>query len=494
VPSNTTFTFELDNEPRLLVKHQAFPYQEEASDFVVGRDYAAVFHEQGLGKTKIAIDAGLEWLKRQQIDTILIFTKKSLVDNWKAEFKEHSYLQPSILSENSSLNYYVFTSPTRAVLAHYEVAKKEEKRLSMWLKSRRVAVFLDEAVKIKNPDSELTKTFIRLSRLFRKRVILTGTPAANRPFDVWAPVYFLDGGKALGSDFSAFKRATDIPKDLPNRDQIKAAYSKVLAGVQHQLAELSVRETKNGGRISLPRKEFLRIDCHWETTQFDLYRQVQEELRATIMKDGNLLQESEDNVLKRLLRLTQIASYPKLVDDAYAAEPGKFEPLYELITDITSKGEKAIVFTQFNDTCKWLKKQLKPFGTLMLSGTMPMGARTETINWFKKNEEDRVLVATTGAAKEGLTLTVANHVVFYDRGYSLDDYLQSQDRIHRVSQTRTCFVYNMLMADSIDEWIDALIEQKRLAAQLAQGDITDIEYRAKADYSFAEILRGILGS
>jgi SNF2 family DNA or RNA helicase len=76
------------------------------------------------------------------------------------------------------------------MLAHYEVIKKEEKRLRVWLKTRRVAIILDEATKIKNPQAALTKSFFRLSPLFTKRVIMTGTPSANRPYDVWAPVFF----------------------------------------------------------------------------------------------------------------------------------------------------------------------------------------------------------------------------------------------------------------------------------------------------------------
>jgi SNF2 family DNA or RNA helicase len=123
---------------------------------------------------------------------------------------------------------------------------------------------------------------------------------------------------------------------------------------------------------------------------------------------------------------------------------------------------------------------------------MKMSERENAVKWFLNNARDRVLVATTGAAKEGLTLTVANHVIFYDRTYSLDDYLQAQDRIHRVSQKQTCHVYNLIMADSIDKWIDLLIEQKRLAAQLTQGDISVDEYSSRADLSFVDLLGEIL--
>ena len=63
-------------------KHNAFPYQREAYEEIKDKPYAAIFHEQGLGKSKIAIDLLLYWLKEKDIDTVLIVSKKQLVQNW----------------------------------------------------------------------------------------------------------------------------------------------------------------------------------------------------------------------------------------------------------------------------------------------------------------------------------------------------------------------------------------------------------------------------
>jgi len=488
------YTFKLRKEPALDAKLQAFPYQQDAVDFVVEREYSAIFHEQGLGKTKIAIDAALRWLRDAAVDTILIFTKKSLIANWEREFSVHAKIKPQVLGENSNRNYYTFTTPSRLVLAHFEVAKKEEKRLAVWLKSRRVAVFLDESAKIKNPEADLTQAFFRLSSFFARRVIMTGTPVANRPFDVWAQIYFLDQGSLLGKDFHEFKKSTDLTREVGAHEKTKAEFSSRLADIHERLTSIAVRETKDGGKVSLPRKEFRRVDCTWESSQFELYRQVREELRTVVLRDGALIADTQESVLKRLLRLIQIASNPGLVDEAYAAEPGKFKDLYELCSDIAQAKEKVIVWTSFNQNAEWLASKLRHLRALPLHGKLAIDRRNQVVKWFLENEEDRVLVATPGAAKEGLTLTVANHVVFYDRTYSLDDYLQAQDRIHRVSQKKTCFVYNLIMQDSVDEWIDSLIGEKRLAAQLAQGDISKSEYEAQATFSFFDVLKRILGA
>ncbi|MBT7928395.1 DEAD/DEAH box helicase family protein, partial [Candidatus Peregrinibacteria bacterium] len=179
-------------EPNLDIKHKAFAYQCEAVYGIRDLEYAAIFHEQGLGKSKIAIDLMLYWLEEKIIDTVLFITKKTLIRNWEKEFGLHTYMKPKILSNNKSANYYAFNSPSRLMLAHYEVLKSERERMCLFLKTRDVAVILDESAKIKNPDSTLTEVFFELATLFKKRIIMTGTPVANRPYDIWAQIWFLD--------------------------------------------------------------------------------------------------------------------------------------------------------------------------------------------------------------------------------------------------------------------------------------------------------------
>ena len=123
---------------------------------------------------------------------------------------------------------------------------------------------------------------------------------------------------------------------------------------------------------------------------------------------------------------------------------------------------------------------------------MTIEERKKSVDVFKKDDACKVLFATPQAAKEGLTLTVANHVVFYDRGFNLDDYLQAQDRIHRISQKKKCYVYNIMLENSIDEWVDKLLEAKQYAASLAQGDISIDQYEKNIDYSYGEIIKEIL--
>ena len=482
----------LKREPCLVSKHMALSYQAEAVDAVKDLEYAGIFHEQGLGKSKIAIDLILYWLENKVVDTVLYVAKKSLLHNCEREFLMHTFIKPTVLSQDKKTNFHIFNSPSRLMLAHYEVLKTEKERLKLFLKTRNVAIILDESAKIKNPESSLTKAVFELAPLFKKRVIMTGTPVANRPYDIWAQIYFLDQGKSLGEDFSRFKQLAELDPDFKDRAFEREEFEKFINELFSKIKSFCVRETKNSGIIELPDKKYQIIQVDWEKSQYDLYRQIQKDTRAIVMKNGLPTEDNADVVLKRLLRLVQIASNPRLVDEGYKKEPGKLVLLKDLVRRVCNNNEKCIVWTSFTANVDWLKEELQRFGSCKVHGKIKIERRNKSIARFLTKDDVRVLVATPGAAKEGLTLTVANHVIFFDRIFSLDDYLQAQDRIHRISQKKTCYVYNLIMKESIDEWVDALIEAKHLAAQLAQGDISLDYYKSKVSYEFGEILKGIL--
>ena len=254
-----------------------------------------------------------------------------------------------------------------------------------------------------------------------------------------------------------------------------------------------MREPKAGADIFLPSKEIKYLYATWETVQEEMYRAVKNEFKL-IVTHGNIVREdNSEELLKRLMRLVQIASNPPLVDPAYSPEPGKLEMLLELLREITDRGEKAIVWTSFIENADWLTGVIRKWwDAVKLHGKMAMDDRDRSVRQFLEDEKIRVLIATPGAAKEGLTLTVANHVIFYDRSFSLDDYLQAQDRIHRISQTRTCYVYNILMSKSVDEWVDVLLKEKELAAKFAAGDLSESEFRSRVTYNMHAVLAGVL--
>ena len=478
-------------EPSLLARYEAFPYQKEAFESVKDLEYAAIFHEQGLGKTKIAIDLLLYWLKETSIDTVMVVTKKQLVANWNREFQTHTAIKPAVLSSNHNDNFRIFCGPYRIVLTNFETVVSEKDQCQLYLKTRNVAIIIDESAKLKNPSAKLTKVFFELAPQFKKRVIMTGTPVANRPYDIWAQIYFLDQGISLGKNFNEFKKETDLSNKLIDSSEFQRQFEDHLASIFERIKSFSVRETKNSGIIELPDKVYIQELVDFKPEQEAMYDQICRDLRIEVIKNGKALLDDSSAIVKRLLRLVQVASNPQLIDEAYSGGSAKEDKLDYLIAQIIQQGEKAIIWSNFIENINYFFKKYSSIGSVKIHGKMSMEERNRSVELFR-TDDYKLLFATPASAKEGLTLTMANHVIFYDRGFSLDDYLQAQDRIHRISQTKTCYIHNIIMNGSIDEWVDALLQAKQNAAFLAQGDFTKEQYLKVADYSFGDLIKEVL--
>lgn len=472
--------------------HCGYPFQIDAVEAIKDLEYAAVFHEQGLGKTKIAIDLALYWLSERIVDCVLVLTKLHLVDNWRKELKEHTYIAPSVLSQDQNRNFFVFNSAARIVLGHYEVVKAERRRLEVYLRTRRVAVILDEAQKIKNPNAQVTRACHDIRCGFERRIVMTGTPVANRPEDVWSQIYFLDGGKSLGENFGEFRESVALGNTLHEKPEKQRKLTKELGGVFEKIQKFSVRETKDTAGIDLPEKSISVVSSRMEPRQEKIYNAYRNHMNAQIVKECSLVNDRAEEVLKRLLRLVQVASNPMLVDEEYSEIPGKYPQLIRILDNAMNESDKVIVWTSFVKNAKWLRNKLSSYGCACLHGHMEMKERSLSINRFMKDDKTRVLVATPGSAKEGLTLTVANQAIFFDRSFSLDDYLQAQDRIHRITQTKNCKIWNIICKNTVDQWVDELLQAKRLAAQLLQSDISEEGYRRNMSYEYGRLIKEVL--
>lgn len=466
-----------------------FTYQLNAVEEVKKMEYAALFHEQGLGKTKIALDLALQWLKGRVLDTVIIITKKGLIQNWKKETSIHTKISFAVLDGDRVKNTSKYNKPFRLYLTHYEAVVSNHKNLSLLLKTRRIGVILDEAHHMKNPDGRVAKALFQLGPEFKRRIIMTGTPVANRPYDIWALIYFLDQGKSLGNNFKVFKNRFDLPDNiLNNRDE---SYEWSLESIFENIEPFTIRETKKSAGLKLPNKILRNYEIEMRGQQVNLYSQYKSELYVQIIRDGSLVTDDVNYILKQMMRLVQVASNPMMVDESYDERPCKIDALELLIGQI-SPDEKIIVWTNFIENSDYLASLFSEIGSLKIHGKMDMNARNHSVERFLQDPNKRILIATPGAAKEGLTLTVANHAIFFDRNFSLNDWLQAQDRIHRIRQEKSCEVTHLIARESIDCWIDRLLICKKHFAELVQGDKSLKNDNMLVETEIVDLINGVL--
>ena len=454
-------------------KTKPFPHQVEAIEYITSRESVPLFDEQGLGKTKIVIEALCNNMEQKIIDGALIICKKHLIENWKDEIETHSYLKYIVLRGNPNEKGLKFMGYSHFYIINYESVIGEVERLKMFLKIRKMAIVLDESHKIKNPNAKTTKATLDLKGLAKKRIIITGTPIANKPLDLWAQFYFLDNGDLLGDNYNEFKKKYSINLKGDNLTEQKERFNNL----REIVLSNSIRRLKKDV-LELPGKTYIEKYVQIKGQQKKIYDQLKKELYVEVTNlNGEKIIDESNELLKKLLRLAQIASNPFLIDRAYSETPAKFPLLDTLIESILKQKEKVIVWSCFVDNIRILYKRYNKFGSLILYGAIPIEKRNKIVKQFKNNDEFMILIANPAAAREGLTLTSANNAIYLDRNFNLVDYLQSQDRIHRISQTKECKIYKLIAKNTIDEYIDELIYKKHKLAEYVQGDIDNIENR-----------------
>jgi SNF2 family DNA or RNA helicase len=458
-------------------------HQLRGTQFLRSKSAAALFDEQGLGKSKQMIDALAQEIHAGSIRAALIVCPNGLKSNWAQEIEKFSTLKYAVFGSGQAARRTGFRSLQASLyVINYEAVPAEMASLRALLKFKPMAVVLDESHRIKTPNARVTRAVLALRGLAHRRYILSGTPVANKPTDLWSQALFLDDGQALGATFDEFKRRYLGSEGYRHLDVLR-----------DQLGGLGLRRTKLDA-LALPAKRFQRIVVELTGVQAAMYERMRSELEVWVTSlDGEHVVKSGRAILARLVRLAQLASNPALLDRGYRETPAKLSKLDEFLAKVaaTDPTRKAIVWTSFVGNVKAMLSRYAAWNPVAIYGQTSNEERDAAVRAFREDASVRLMIANPSAAREGLTLTEANLAIYLDRTFNLVDYLQSQDRIHRLSQTRDCDVVILIACNTIDEFIDFALEQKHRIARFTQGDAAKI---SDADLALTkpEILRTLL--
>lgn len=148
-------------------------------------------------------------------------------------------------------------------------------------------------------------------------------------------------------------------------------------------------------------------------------------------------------------------------------DSGKFQRLAEICTTIHEKRERTLIFTQFQEVCDPLARFLSGvFGRegLILHGGTPVKKRAGLVEEFQRPGGPPFFVISVKAGGTGLNLTAASHVIHFDRWWNPAVENQATDRAFRIGQKRNVLVHKFVCQGTIEERIDALIEEKKALA------------------------------
>jgi non-specific serine/threonine protein kinase len=420
---------------------------------------ACLADDMGLGKTIQVI--ALLLARQQEVKTpALLVVPASLVGNWKAEVAKFApdlklfIAHPSVTSREG-LDFAVEHTAEAlrgcdAMLTTYQFLQRTE----AWQAHPWSVVILDEAQAIKNPGSASTKAVKRLQAT--TRIALTGTPVENRPGDLWSLFDFLNPG-LLGAS-AAFA------------DAVKRCgkSSEGFAPLRRLVKPYILRRMKTDRIIitDLPDKIETKAFCGLTKRQATIYAKLVDQL-AKMLNDKDMEPiKRQGLVLGFLLKFKQICNHPSHWngDGAWSPEDsGKFTRLAEICSELAERRERALIFTQFQETCDPLARFLATvFGRegLILHGGTSVKKRPQLVESFQQPGGPPFMVISVKAGGTGLNLTAASHVIHFDRWWNPAVENQATDRAFRIGQKKNVFVHKFVCQGTIEERIDALIEEK----------------------------------
>jgi SNF2 family DNA or RNA helicase len=325
---------------------------------------------------------------------------------------------------------------------------------------------LDEGQFIKNPDAKVTQACFAIRA--QHRIVMTGTPLENRQLDLWSIFRYLLPG-LLGSR-SAFESAL-----IQNRDD-------TMNRLRQQVAPFILRRTKTEVATELPPKVEMDMLCPLTEVQRAEYGRICSEGLARLGEDiGLALREKSFGFLALLTRLRQVCCDPDLLPwlNSPLTDSGKLQLLVEKLQEVVASGHKVVIFSQFVTLLDRVRSLLQThYPELPRYEITGMTVdRQKPVKDFQSAAGAAAMLVSLKAAGTGITLHAADYVFLLDPWWNPAVEDQAIDRVHRIGQTNTVFVYRMITAGTIEERIQALKSEKRqLFNQVVGGHSGDFEW------------------
>ncbi|MFG1641452.1 DEAD/DEAH box helicase [Amycolatopsis sp. NPDC049252] len=421
---------------------------------------ACLADDMGLGKTiqLIALHLHRHCLVDHGGPT-LVLCPTSLLGNWEREFARFAPHIP-VRRFHGGSRHLDDLAPDEVVLATYGVLRRDRETLSEvdW-----GLVAADEAQHVKNPLSATAKELRKVPA--RARVALTGTPVENRLTELWSIVDWTTPG--LLGPLDRFRRTVARPIE---RDRDKAVTERLATTVRPFL----LRRRKSDPDIApeLPPKTETDRFVPLTAEQTTLYEAVVRENLAEIKETQGIQRRGQ--VLQLLTELKQICNHPaqflKEPHGALVGRSGKLAAFEELLDVILDEGESVLVFSQYVQLCKLLRRRLEDRGlpAELLSGESSPGQRQDMVDRFQAGEIP-VFLLSLKAGGVGLNLTKATHVIHYDRWWNPAVEDQATDRAYRIGQDRPVQVHRLIAEGTLEERIAVVLEKKRGLAESIVG-------------------------
>ena len=465
-------------------KTKPYAHQITALEKSWHKDTFAYFMEMGTGKTKVLIDNLAMLYDKGKVDGALIVAPKGVIGTWyNQELPTHlpDHIENVTVLWQANINkkqqekldrLFETGHDLHILVMNVEAFSTDKGRsfAAKFLRSHKSMMAIDESTTIKNPKAKRTKNILSLAALTRYRRIMTGSPVTRNPLDLYTQCYFLDPFHLNHSSYYSFRNRYAVMKSA----NISGRSINLVVGYQN-LSELSDKLKPFSYRVlkedclDLPDKVYMKRQIDLTSEQIRLYRQMKQEALATL--NGKTV--TTMTALTQIMRLQQITCGHFVADDG-TTQNIKHNRMSELMEILEEVEGKAIIWAHWQRDVELIvsaiEKQQGPGSVVHYYGKTLPEQRDYAIENFKNNDKVRFFVGTPATGGYGITLIQANTVIYYSNGYDLEKRMQSEDRAHRIGQTKKVTYVDIIADDTVDTKIVKSLRKKINIASQVMGE------------------------
>lgn len=461
----------------LKYKTKPWKHQLQGLKYLYPRDFGALYTDMGSGKTKIMIDL---IMSRGYKKVLILGTKKSC-RIWPGEFRKHAYrglfdvlslervsgrLKPSVASKHFAAGKFAY----QIVVNNYDSVWRKPFK-DYILKFGFDCVICDESHRIKSPGSKVSRFLTQLGRRVPHRYLMTGTPLAQSPLDIYAQYRFLDPS-IFGTNFEDFKQRyanwIELPGGFTIQDKRKPW--KNLDKLYEKMFSCAFFAESD---LDLPPTQDIEVNYDMSPKAQKYYKELIKE-GCLELDEGDVIVQNPLVMVGKRQQLTSGYLTVHTDEGKEILEVDKSRQLCfkELIEDFTP-GEPTVVFCKYK---KDITNVLRICKAIRLK-TSELSGRRDTLEDWEKGLSS-VLVVQISAGAEGIDLTRARYAIYYSQTNALWQYKQSRKRLDRPGQTRPVVFYHIVAkrkgGKTIDEIIlNGLQANEELLDRIMRGEIEE---------------------
>lgn len=420
----------------------AYPYQLEGIKWLKflweNKLGGCLADDMGLGKTFQIILFLEDGKIKKDVNKILIIVPKTLLTNWVKEFEKFSSSYKVGMYHGDKRNKFKFED-YQVIITTYGTAYNDIDILANLNIS--ISIY-DEIQVIKNYKSIISSAIRKINSSIK--IGLSGTPMENNIGELWNIMDVLNP--------SLFKSRTFFLSRYNNRnyDELKSILNIFI-----------MRRVKKNVLGQLPKKNEQIIYCDMDNKQRQLYEGITLAVKKEMMKMRTF---SSAVVLKGLLLLRECCCHPGILDDKVnvtgISESCKIDNLKLLVNNMIEMNHKVLIFSQFTTILHEIKKELDKYKTILYYLDGDTKNRSDIVNNFERAEQGIFLISIK-AGGIGLNLTSAQDVIIFDPWWNPFVEQQAIDRAYRIGQENTVNVYKLIAANTIEERIIEMQNEKK---------------------------------